>query len=148
MAGQDTPFKHESANDRQVAGAHYKKPIEHWDIVAMLNLDYYQGQISKYVFRWRDKAGIVDLEKALHVLQKYIEVEKARQSGTLDEQLLGAALSRHIERGTYTEDEAFGLVSVGARVAAAIDTAASLGAVSEPPGPRVVHVGAAGCAPG
>jgi hypothetical protein len=70
--------KPKSANERQVGGTHYKRPgaIEHWDIVWQWNLDYYQGQITKYVMRWREKGGSADLEKAQHFLQKYIELVK------------------------------------------------------------------------
>lgn len=68
------------ANDRQVGGSHYKHEgaVEHWDIVAQWNLDYFQGQITKYVMRWRQKGGIQDLEKARHFLEKYIEIETLR----------------------------------------------------------------------
>lgn len=70
----------ERANDRQVGGEHYKTPgiPEHWDLVIMYNWDYFQGQITKYVMRWRKKGGIQDLKKALHVLEKYIESEEAK----------------------------------------------------------------------
>jgi hypothetical protein len=80
------------ANSRQVAGNHYKnRGIEHWDIVALWNLDYFQGQILRYVMRWRDKAGLVDLEKGLHVYQKYLEIERLRAEGTMTVELLRAA---------------------------------------------------------
>ncbi len=63
------------ANDRQVAGDHYKTDgLQHWDMVQMFELDYFQGQITKYLFRWRKKNGIEDLQKALHYLEKYIEL--------------------------------------------------------------------------
>jgi hypothetical protein len=73
----------EAANARQIGGRHYKTVhgLEHWDIVAMFDLDYFQGQITKYVMRWRKKGGLADLEKAAHFLQKYIEVERAKQEG-------------------------------------------------------------------
>lgn len=65
------------ANRRQVGGSHYKRSrIEHWDWAAAEGLDYFQGAITKYVARWRDKNGVEDLEKALHYLEKYIEVSK------------------------------------------------------------------------
>lgn len=67
-----------SANQRQVGGAHYDKPIQHWDYVVAQNLGYFEGQITKYVSRWRDKNGIEDLKKARHFLDKLIEVEEAR----------------------------------------------------------------------
>jgi hypothetical protein len=67
------------ANERQVAGDHYAGvPVQHWDIVVMHDLDYFQGQIIKYVMRHKKKNGIQDLEKAAHFLEKYIEVEKRR----------------------------------------------------------------------
>lgn len=67
-----------SANKRQVAGSHYAKhgELQHWDVVDHFNLDYFQGQITKYVMRWKDKNGIEDLKKAQHFLEKYIELQK------------------------------------------------------------------------
>jgi hypothetical protein len=72
-----------SANNRQIGGIHYKKSIEHWDFVHAQGLDYFQGQITKYVCRWRIKGGIEDLEKARHFLDKYIELQQA----AIDEQM-------------------------------------------------------------
>src|SRR5215469_10587897 len=66
-----------SANQRQVGGDHYQSQIQHWDYVIANNLDYFQAQITKYVTRWKKKGGIRDLEKALHFLEKYIEVAKS-----------------------------------------------------------------------
>ena len=67
-----------SANDHMVGGDHYQKQkIQHWDFVAANNLDYFQGQITKYVARWKDKNGLQDLEKAKHFLEKYTELIKA-----------------------------------------------------------------------
>lgn len=70
-----------SANDYQVGGEHYRKngaDIQHWDYATMKKFDMFQYQITKYVERWRDKNGIIDLEKARHFLDKYIEVEKSK----------------------------------------------------------------------
>lgn len=70
-----------TANERQVGGDHYRKKgteIQHWDYAEMKGYDKFQYVITKYVERWRDKNGIVDLEKALHYLEKYIEVEKLK----------------------------------------------------------------------
>ena len=63
------------ANARQVGGNHYRNKIQHWDWVASNELDYFQGQITKYVARWKLKGGIQDLEKARHFLDKYIELQ-------------------------------------------------------------------------
>jgi len=64
-------------NDRQIGGTHYRSDIQHWDWVASTTnfttgLDYFQGQITKYVARWKNKNGIEDLGKAAHFLEKYI----------------------------------------------------------------------------
>lgn len=76
-----TPSTKPGANERQVGGDHYKTGgEEHWDRVHRLKLDYFQGQITKYVERWKLKNGIQDLKKARHFLDKYIEL--AEQDGT------------------------------------------------------------------
>ena len=68
------------ANEKQVAGSHYKSNIQHWDYVVANQLDYFQAQITKYVTRWKDKNGLQDLEKAQHFLENYIEVIKTEQA--------------------------------------------------------------------
>lgn len=70
-----------NANDRQVGGTHYSAKggkLQHWDLVNLFGWDYFQGQITKYLMRWREKNGLEDLEKAKHFLEKYIEVERAK----------------------------------------------------------------------
>jgi hypothetical protein len=64
-----------TANDVQVGGSHYKgKSIQPWDYIAANNLGYFEGNIIKYVSRWRDKGGVDDLKKARHYLDKLIEL--------------------------------------------------------------------------
>lgn len=65
-----------SANEKQIGGSHYKTKSghEHWDVVTEHDLNYFEGQITKYVMRCRKKNGKEDLEKALHFLEKYLEV--------------------------------------------------------------------------
>lgn len=76
-----------TANSKQVGGQHYKTPIQHWDFVQANDLDYFQGQITKYVCRWKRKNGVQDLRKAQHFLEKYIELaeEQDKQSAKLSE---------------------------------------------------------------
>ena len=69
------------ANDTQVGGRHYLASIQHWDYVAANNLDYFQGQITKYVTRWKQKGGVQDLLKARHFLDKYIEIQLQEEGG-------------------------------------------------------------------
>ena len=69
-----------SANEIQVGGDHYKvKTIQPWDFIAANNLGFFEGNIVKYVTRWRDKAGVDDLRKAKHYLEKLIELEVNRE---------------------------------------------------------------------
>ena len=74
-----------TANDRQVAGDHYRKvPGEqHWDRVHRLGLNYFQAMITRYVERYRDKNGLQDLEKAKHFLEKLIELERAGRAAAV-----------------------------------------------------------------
>lgn len=73
-------------NKIQIGGDHYKTGgEEHWDRVSRLDLDYFQGQITKYVERWKKKNGVQDLEKARHFLDKYIELNTApKESAPVD----------------------------------------------------------------
>jgi Protein of unknwon function (DUF3310) len=67
-----------AANDKQVGGEHYKtEGLQHWDLAASRQYDYFQGQITKYVDRWKKKNGLDDLLKAQHFLEKYIECVRA-----------------------------------------------------------------------
>lgn len=66
-----------SANERQVGGGHYQAAFQHWDLVARLGLGYFEGQVTKYVTRHRKKNGRQDAEKALHFLEKLIELSNA-----------------------------------------------------------------------
>ena len=65
-----------SALDKQVSGNHYKdcgiQPIEY---IHANGLSYFQGNVVKYVTRYKDKAGKADLEKAIHYLELIIELE-------------------------------------------------------------------------
>ena len=60
-------------NDRQVGGDHYKKlEIQTWDYIIANNIGYMEGNIIKYVSRWKEKGGEKDLLKAKHYLDKLI----------------------------------------------------------------------------
>jgi hypothetical protein len=67
-----------SANDKQVGGSHYNTKIKPWDAILDWGLGYLDGSAVKYLSRWHKKGGIQDIEKAIHFLQKLIEVENER----------------------------------------------------------------------
>lgn len=53
---------------------HYKdKPMQPWDFIVANNLGYLEGNVVKYVSRWRQKGGVDDLRKAKHYIEKLIE---------------------------------------------------------------------------
>jgi hypothetical protein len=59
----------------QVGGDHYMdKAIQPWDYIVSNDLGFLEGNIIKYVTRWKDKNGVDDLRKAQHYLAKLIEV--------------------------------------------------------------------------
>ena len=44
-----------------------------WDYALSQNLGFFEGNIVKYVSRWRQKGGVQDLQKALTYLQRLID---------------------------------------------------------------------------
>ena len=54
---------------------HYNQGIEMWEYAYSHKLDFFEGNIVKYVTRWKDKNGIQDLLKAKQYLDKLIENE-------------------------------------------------------------------------
>ena len=49
--------------------------------------DYCKGNVMKYIWRWRGKAGVEDLEKARVYLDWLIESAKANDISNLNENL-------------------------------------------------------------
>ena len=65
---------------KQVGGSHScDKEIQPWDYIYANNLGYFEGNCVKYVSRWRDKGGVEDLRKAIHYLEKLIEIEEGNK---------------------------------------------------------------------
>ena len=61
----------------QIGGDHYTKlAIQPMQYSMKNGLDPLQHTIIKYVTRFRDKAGIEDLEKAKHCIDMLIEFER------------------------------------------------------------------------
>ena len=58
----------------QVGGSHYKdKAMQPWDIIDAWELNFYAGNVVKYILRYRYKDGLQDLQKARHYIDKLIE---------------------------------------------------------------------------
>jgi hypothetical protein len=63
-----------TSRDRQVAGSHYRlSAMQPWDIIDAWGLNFWQGNIIKYVLRAPYKGGVEDFEKAKHYLEFLIE---------------------------------------------------------------------------
>ena len=67
-----------SARDSQVGGSHYSRhEIQPWDVVDEYGLDFYAGNVLKYLLRaGRKGSRVEDLKKARHYLGKLIEIEE------------------------------------------------------------------------
>lgn len=56
--------------------SYYQKgKIQVTDFIADQNMTFMEGNVVKYVCRYKDKAGIQDLRKARWYLEKLIELE-------------------------------------------------------------------------
>lgn len=65
-----------SALNTQEGGSHYKKlAIEPVEYAYKNNLDFFQGNVVKYITRFRDKNGLEDLKKAKHFIDLLIQFE-------------------------------------------------------------------------
>jgi len=65
------------ALDVQVGGDHYKKlKIQPIEFIHANNIPFIEGNIIKYIVRWRDKNGVKDLEKVKHYVDLLIDLEK------------------------------------------------------------------------
>ena len=66
----------DSALNVQVGGEHYKKfAIQPVEYIHANGIGYFEGNVIKYVTRWRNKGGIADLLKARHYIDLLIELE-------------------------------------------------------------------------
>ena len=70
-----------SALDKQEGGGHYKgKAIQPVQYIHANGIGYFEGNVIKYVTRWRAKNGIKDLEKARHYIDLLIEMETTNET--------------------------------------------------------------------
>ncbi len=83
---------YEKRNDQVVRPSHYNQGgIEVIDAITSWKLGYHEGNVVKYVARWRHKHAdqkkkIEDLEKALFYLQHLIASERQGIDGTQDQE--------------------------------------------------------------
>jgi hypothetical protein len=64
------------AKDIQIGGNHYSKyVIQPTEFIHKNNIGFIEGNILKYIIRYKDKNGIEDLKKAKHYIDLLIEME-------------------------------------------------------------------------
>jgi hypothetical protein len=62
--------------DTQIGGNHYSKyAIQPTEFIHKNDIGFVQGNILKYIIRYKDKNGIEDLKKAKHYIDLLIEME-------------------------------------------------------------------------
>jgi hypothetical protein len=89
-----------SAKGVQVGGGHYRRfAIQPVEFIHRNGIPYVEGNIVKYVCRWRDKGGLQDLEKARHYIDLLIEMEVGDLSLSREPSpRVNAALNRIVEQ--------------------------------------------------
>lgn len=66
--------------NKQIGGTHYRdKAIQPIEYILANDLGFCEGNVVKYVSRYKDKNGIEDLKKAKHYLEFLIEEELKRE---------------------------------------------------------------------
>lgn len=80
MIDQEDAMISFDALDKQEGGDHYKslkiQPIEYIDAN---KLDYFQGNVVKYVTRHKSKNGEQDIKKAIHYLELILQLQYPEQ---------------------------------------------------------------------
>ena len=67
----------------QVGGDHYSRlGVEPIQFIETNNLGYHEGNVVKYVSRWRNKNGIEDLKKAKWYIERLLELEESKVTVT------------------------------------------------------------------
>lgn len=63
--------------DSQVGGSHYKQlAIQPTEYIIKNNLNFAEGNVIKYVTRYKLKGGVEDLKKARHYLDMLIDIQE------------------------------------------------------------------------
>jgi len=72
--------------EHQIGGGHYEdmriQPVEY---ITFNNMTFLEGCIVKYISRWRNKDGILDLQKIKHCVDLIINLENLHDRDTTGE---------------------------------------------------------------
>ena len=63
-------FDESFPQDRQVGGSHYQSfSIQPYEFISKNDLSFFQGNVIKYVCRYKRKGGAEDIKKIIHYCQ-------------------------------------------------------------------------------
>ena len=72
-------FEDAFPEDKQIGGSHYRFfEIQPYEFIAKNELTFFQGNVIKYVCRYKHKNGIEDLEKIKHYCD--LEIKKIKDA--------------------------------------------------------------------
>lgn len=68
------------ASEKQEGGNHYKRySIQPTEFIHRNGLNFIQGNVIKYLMRYKEKNGLQDLQKAKHYIDLLIEFEYGKE---------------------------------------------------------------------
>jgi len=74
VAGEPWPESAPHPYNVQIGGDHYKKyKIQPTEFILANGIGFCEGNVIKYVTRWKDKGGVEDLKKARHYIDLLIK---------------------------------------------------------------------------
>lgn len=80
---------------QQYGGNHYKSlAIEPVEYAFKNNLDFFQGNVVKYITRFRDKNGLEDLKKAKHFIDLLIQFEYGEEGDSCQNKREGCGCTK------------------------------------------------------
>ena len=97
-----------SALQEQVGGDHYKDcPIQPVEYIHANGLGFIEGNVVKYITRWRSKGGLKDLAKIKHFIDLLMELEtRQKKTATVVRQPLTDAVEQHNAQRKEAEKKA------------------------------------------
>ena len=76
---KQSPEKREKSMNESDPKHYSNLPIEPWDFIQQNKLDFFEGNVVKYICRWKNKGGVDDLRKAITYIEKIIEGENSNE---------------------------------------------------------------------
>tara|TARA_R110000851_G_scaffold299130_1_gene455006 strand:+ start:621 stop:875 length:255 start_codon:yes stop_codon:yes gene_type:complete len=70
-----SPYESREIENMLINKEHYKGGIEPTEYIKANSLDFFEGNVVKYITRWRKKDGINDLRKAKDYIEMLIKQE-------------------------------------------------------------------------